>query len=571
MDKITKKMNKIFKYILDSFKYVLGGIFKIVWKIIWFILKPILKPANAKSKARVAALVILIISVLGFFYNYPQGFNKTADKFNAWKSSLARSENLIFKENGFDQWLESWSFPYFYTRDFKMGLDLKGGTHLVYQADLSNIENSGYSSAMDGVRDVIERRVNLFGVAEPIVQTSKVGDNWRVIVDLADVKEVSEAIKMIGETPFLEFKEEKTEEEITEEETRNLSSSNDFAEASKKQETNENQNLSSNSDNQSVDKKIGVEALDENGNPVDIGVNAAPIIYPDPFKNTGLSGKYLKKAEIVFDPNTSAPQVSLEFDSEGSKLFAEITQRNTGKRVAIYLDGIPISAPNVNEPILNGRAVIQGNFRVEQARQLAQRLNAGALPVPIKLIEQKTIGATLGNASLQKSLKAGIIGLAAVMIFMVLIYRLPGLISSIALLIYAILSLTVFKTIPVTLTLAGIAGFILSFGMAVDANVLIFERIKEELKNKKSLEQSIKEGFERAWPSIRDGNFSTLITCVILFTFASSSVKGFALTLGIGICASMFSAIIITRKLMDYTIFSKILGWTRKIKFIWNR
>lgn len=563
MDKIKNITNKLFRHIIDSFKYVIGGIFKIIWKIIWFFLKPIFKPASQRAKARIGVLAILILSIIALLYNFPNGFNRTIDKMNELKNKIANSDNLIFKSSGFDQWLSGWQFPYFYTQKFKMGLDLRGGTHLVYQADLSNIDSGSHSGAMDGVRDVIERRINIFGVAEPVVQTSKAGDEWRVNVDLADVKDVKAAIKMIGETPLLEFKEEKTEEEISEE-----SSS---AEASGDKASSTAEALKDKKTLDDKEDEFGIEALDENGNPVDVNINAAPISsYVDPFKNTGLSGKYLQRADIVFDPQTSLPQVSLEFNDEGKDLFAEITQRNVGKRVAIFLDGIPISAPNVNEPILNGKAVIQGDFTVEDARQLAQRLNAGALPVPIKLTEQKTIGATLGEVSLQKSMKAGMIGLLAVMAFMAVFYKLPGILASIALIAYAIISLAIFKFIPITLTLSGIAGYILSFGMAVDANVLVFERIKEEMRKGNSLEKSISEGFSKAWPSIRDGNVSTLISCFVLYTFASSSIKGFALTLGVGIIASMFSAIVITRKLMDYTVLSKIAGWTKKVKFLWK-
>ena len=542
MDKINQKIKQLATYIYDSFRFVIGGILLILWKAIWYILKPILAPTGARSKARMAVIVILIVTCLAFFYNYSIGFNRTIDKLNNWKSHLAQSETLILKDKGFDQWLNGWEFHHFYKKDFTLGLDLKGGTHLVYLADLSNIDSGSYSDAMEGVRDVVERRVNIFGVSEPLVQISKVSGEHRLIVDLAGVSDVDEAIKMIGETPLLEFKEEKTQEELD----------------------------SENAENENSD--MGVVALDENGNEVNVGsdINFDKSAFTDPFKLTQLSGKQLDRAELVFDPQTSQPQVSLEFDGEGTELFADITQRNTGKRVAIFLDGMIISAPNVNEPILSGRAVIQGDFTIEEARQLAQRLNAGALPVPIKLIGQQTVGATLGEISIQKSLKAGAIGLLAVAIFMIVYYKLLGILASMALVVYAILSLAIFKFIPVTLTLSGIAGFILSFGMAVDANVLIFERIKEELHKGETLETSVREGFVRAWPSIRDGNVSTLITCLILWTFASSSVKGFALTLGIGILVSMLSAIIVTRKFVDYTILSKISKWTKKITFFWK-
>ncbi|MBD3311165.1 MAG: protein translocase subunit SecD [Candidatus Magasanikbacteria bacterium] len=284
-------------------------------------------------------------------------------------------------------------------------------------------------------------------------------------------------------------------------------------------------------------------------------MTAADILPPDdPWKNTGLSGKQLEKAEVVSDPQTGAIQVSLLFDEEGKDLFKELTERNISKPIAIFLDGAPISIPTVNSVIPDGRAVIQGNFNLSEAQLLAQRLNAGALPVPVELIAQQSIGASLGAESLQKSLKAGIVGLILVMLFMLIYYRLPGLVSVFSLTLYITLTLAIFKLIGVTLTLAGIAGFILSIGMAVDANVLIFERLKEELKEGKSLKAAVEEGFLRAWTSIRDGNISTLITCVLLIWFGSSFVQGFAVTLAIGILISMFSAITVTRVILRFVV-----------------
>ncbi|MBA7690317.1 Protein translocase subunit SecD [subsurface metagenome] len=341
---------------------------------------------------------------------------------------------------------------------------------------------------MDGIRDVIERRVNLFGVAEPIVQINKVKDSYRLIVELPGVKDIHEAIAMIGETPYLEFKEERAE----------------------------------------IDESL-----------------------PDPyFKSTQLTGRYLKKSQLVFDPTTNQPYVGLEFNKEGGEIFAELTRNNVGKTLAIYLDGAPISIPRVQEEITGGNAQISGDFTLDEAKQLAQRLNAGALPVPITLIGQQSIGASLGQDSLFTSLRAAIIGLIAVALFMIIYYRIPGILAVISLAVYAILVLAIFKLIPVTLTLAGMAGFILSVGMAVDANVLIFERVKEERKAGRDKISSINKGFKRAWPSIRDGNVSTLITAVILYWFGTSIIKGFALTLLVGILISMFTAIVLTRHLL---------------------
>ncbi|MBT4432878.1 protein translocase subunit SecD, partial [Candidatus Falkowbacteria bacterium] len=270
----------------------------------------------------------------------------------------------------------------------------------------------------------------------------------------------------------------------------------------------------------------------------------------DQWKSTGLSGKQLSRSQVQFDQNTNDPQVGITFDAEGKDLFAEITKRNVGKRVAIFLDGIPISTPVVNEQIRDGSAVISGKFDLNEAKLLSQRLNAGALPVPIDLISQNTVGASLGKSSLEKSLQAGLYGILFIVIFLLVIYRFKGLSAVVALFVYGVFTLTIFKFLGITLTLAGLAGLVLSIGMAVDANVLIFERIKEEKRLGKSGIQLVEDGFARAWPSIRDGNVSTLLTCLILFWFSTSIVKGFAVTLGIGILMSMFSAVVVTRLLL---------------------
>ncbi len=371
---------------------------------------------------------------------------------------------------------------------FRLGLDLQGGTHLVYEGDLKDISAGDRGDAMASVRDVIERRVNAFGVTEPVVAVS--GQN-RLIVELPGIKDIQGAIKQIGLTPFLEFREQNLEYQPESD-----PSLSDF------------------------DKQ---------------------------FRPTGLSGKHLKRSEIVFDPNTNQPQISLQFDDEGKKIFAEITARNIGKPVAIFLDGIPISAPVVQQEITAGQAVITGRFTIDEAKELAQRLNAGALPVPIRLIQQQNIGPALGSISLQESIIAGLIGFVAVTLFMVAYYRLGGLVAILALIVYIFLTLSIFKLIPVTLTLAGIAGFVLSVGMAVDANILVFERTREELRLGHTLQKSLEEGFRRAWSAIRDSNVSSLITVFILGYFGTSLIRGFAVTLGIGILVSMFTALIVTR------------------------
>jgi len=452
------------------------------------------------SQAAWTAVAIFLLAVFCGFLIYPQAWNKSADWLNAQKN-----KNVVLKTTP--------NIPQFFKLPFRLGLDLQGGTHLVYEADLSNIEKSKYSESMQGVRDVIERRVNLFGVTEPLVQVDTVGSHYRLIVELAGIKNISQAIAMIGETPFLDFREER-----------------DAAET---------------------------QAI------IDHYKNLSPeqqaAFTEDPyFRPTELTGKYLKNSVLEFDQTTNQPQVGLEFTAEGASLFEEITKRNIGKKLAIYLDGSPISVPRVDEAISGGKAQISGSFKVEEAKQLVQRLNAGALPVPIKLINQQTVGASLGEASLKQSLFAGAIGILAVILFMLFWYRLPGLVAVIALMIYTVLVLTIFKLIPVTLTLAGIAGFVLSVGMAVDANILIFERTKEELRWGKSLGGAIDEGFRRAWTSIRDSNVSSLITCLVLFWLGTSIVKGFALTLAIGILVSMFSAIFVTRSFLRLVVSNKM-------------
>lgn len=380
------------------------------------------------------------------------------------------------------------------SRPYRLGLDLLGGTHLVYQADLSQVADSK-ADAMQGIRDVIERRVNFFGVSEPVVQVS--GQD-RLVVELAGISDVNQAIQLIGETPFLEFKEEKPDtQEI-------------------------------------LEAQQNGERLDE-----------------DPFVSTGLSGKHIQRAQVVFDQTVGTPQVNLTLNDEGKTLFADITKRNVGKRVAIYLDGVPISVPVVQTEIPDGHAVITGKFTIGEAKLLATRLNSGALPVPIHLLSQQTVGASLGADSLAKSLHAGVYGLLIVALFMMVFYRLPGVISVIALSIYVLIVLAVYKVMPVTLTLAGIAGFILSLGMAVDANILIFARMKEELKAGRPLSTAMHEGFRRAWLSIRDGHVTTLIGAIVLYMFTTSIVKGFALTLGIGVLTSLFTATVVSRSFLN--------------------
>lgn len=391
---------------------------------------------------------------------------------------------------------------------FKLGLDLSGGTHLVYRADVSQIYDSEVTDSMNSLRDVIERRVNAFGVAEPSIQVQdggfSNGGEQRLIVDLPGVTDVKEAIDMIGQTPTLDFRIENPDKDAPQEAT-----------------------------------------IDENG--------VVQVSAPSPYIMTELTGRYLDKAILEFNQTTGEPVVGLQFDDEGAKLFEKITSENVGKTVAIFLDGQPISVPTVNEAISGGKAQISGNFRPEEAKLLVGRLNSGALPVPIELISTQTIGPSLGSQATNAGVKAAIIGFLAIALFLIIWYRLPGFIAVIALSMYVFVMLAIFKVLPVTLTAAGIAGFIISIGIAVDANVLIFERIKEELRAGDKVEDSIHHGFKRAWLSVRDSNISSIITAIILFWFGTTLIQGFALVFLIGVIISMISAIFVTR-LFLYTL-----------------
>ncbi len=395
------------------------------------------------------------------------------------------------------------------TRDLSIrkGLDLAGGVRAVLQADMTEIAEEDRTEAMGAAQLIVEQRVNFLGVAEPNVYSSRAGDQYRLIVELPGITNTDEALSIIGQTAQLIFKE--------------------------------------------VDGEY--TSLEE-------------AVINNQFKDTELTGKYLNRAYVTFSqaPAQSGigssggePQIRLTFDEEGARLFEEITTRNVGKPLAMYLDESILSAPLVNEAIPNGEAIVSGGFTVEQAQLLAKQLNAGALPVPVTIVEQEVIGATLGQGSVNKSLVAGAIGLALVILFMVLYYGRLGIIATVALAVYGLVTLSLYKLIPVTLTLSGIAGFILSIGMAVDSNILIFERMKEEIRNGRPLRQAMELGFGRAWDSIRDANVATLITVFILFNpfnweflVTSGTIRGFALTLGLGILVSLFTGIIVTRTLV---------------------
>lgn len=403
--------------------------------------------------------------------------------------------------------------PHFPEKHFTLGLDLSGGSHLVYRADVSGVPDTDVKDAMASLRDVIERRVNLFGVSEPQVtnEHSNVTGEERLVVDLPGVTDIGEAIAMIGQTPLLEFKVENPLYDPTKE-----------------------------------TQPIEVKASDIKDGKIDL----AAAMPASPYLATDLTGRYLKRATVEFNQTTHEPIVALQFDDTGAALFEKMTEENVGKTIAIYLDGSPISTPRVNEKISGGQAIISGNFTPDVAKTLVGRLNSGALPVPIELISTQTIGATLGADAVAGGIKAAIAGFAIIALFLILFYRLPGLVAVIALSIYVALMLALFKLMPVTLSAAGIAGFIISIGLAVDANVLIFERMKEEMRNGRTVGDAMHEGFHRAWPSIRDSNISTILSMLILFWFGTSLIKGFALTFGLGVLISMLSAITISRRFL---------------------
>lgn len=435
-------------------------------------------------------LVIIAISIVSLFIALPR---QIPVKFQYQKFSLDKDIRLPRLE------VKSGNFSFSRDLELKLGLDLAGGSHLVFEADMSEILPGDQEAAAEGARATIERRVNLFGVSEAQVVTSKVGNSYRINADLPGIKDTQKAIELIGRTARLEFKEFRV---------------------------------------------LDPAAATESGAPFQLG-------------DTELTGADLLRSRVEFDPQTGKPVVGLQFNSEGAKKFQEITKKNIGKQVAILVDDEIITAPTVQQEISGGNAVITGGFTLEEAKELSIQLNSGALPVPIKIIEQRTVEASLGKEQVGVSVVAGIVGLSMVILFMTLYYGKLGFLASIGLLIYGVITIALYKLTPVVLTLPGVAGLILSIGMAVDSNILIFERMKEELRVGRPWPDSMEAGFGRAWDSIRDANIATLVTVFILlnpfnFTFLHTSgpVRGFALTLGLGIFISLFTGIFVTRTLM---------------------
>lgn len=384
------------------------------------------------------------------------------------------------------------------TNPFKLGLDLNGGIHLVYKADTSKLPSGEVVGAMATLKNVIESRVNAFGVSEPVVQTeeSTIGEEkvHKLIVELPGVNDTDKAVELIGQTPVLEF------------------------------------------------ELVGTSTTTSSTGSTTVETKLTP---------TGLTGRYITTAQVEYDGQTGRPQIGMVFDNEGADLFAKITKENVGRQLAILLDGQVITAPTIQGEILGGKAQITGQYSVQEANQLARSLKYGALPVSIELIGTQTIGASLGSTALDASIAAGLYGFMIVAIFLIVWYRVRGIIAALALIIYVIINLVIFKVGGIVLTSAGLAAFIISIGMAVDGNILIFERMREELKRGKSKADALQAGFARAWPSIRDSNISSMITAVILYTFAASPlIKGFAVVFLIGVAVSMFTAVTVSRTLL---------------------
>jgi preprotein translocase subunit SecD len=384
----------------------------------------------------------------------------------------------------------------------KKGLDIQGGMEVVLKADMAEIALEDRDTAIESAREVILRRVDLFGINEPTVTTSKTAQEHRLLVDLPGVSDPDQALQLVGTTAQLDFRLQNPDLATSE-------------------------------------------------------ATFSAVAFFNQFERTELTGKQLKRALVQFDPQTNEPVIALEFDEEGKEIFATLTQENVGEVLAIFLDDFPVVTPRINTAILDGRAIMSGGFDLEGAKQLAIQLNAGALPIPIEIIEQRQLGASLGQAAVEKSVRAGLIGIALVMAFMIMLYGWKGLIADLALAIYGILTIAVYKILGVTLTLPGIAGLLLTIGMAVDANILIFERMKEELRLNKPWKRAMELGFGRAWDSIKDANVATIMTALVLinpldFSFLNTSgmVRGFGITLLIGVLISLFTGVVVTRTFM---------------------
>ncbi|MBI2464916.1 protein translocase subunit SecD [Candidatus Shapirobacteria bacterium] len=447
--------------------------------------------SSVNSRSRNIFLTILGITFLCLIINLPSSQKVSIHwgKIN-WDHTFYRPD-FSFKLG---------NFQFKKNLDLRYGLDLAGGASLLYDIDTTKVPSGDVASALESLKGNIERRVNLFGISEANVKLTNNSGKNRLEVELPGVEDINQAINLIGRTAQLSFRGEDTK--ITD-----ATTSATFAQA-----------------------------------------------FPN---DTGINGGHLVKSTVQINPNDSRPEVGLEFNAEGTKLFEKATKEYLNKRIAIFLDDVPVTYPTVQNVIPDGKAVINGQFDIKSAKELSAQLNAGALPLPISILSQTTIGATLGKDTIHKGIIAGIIGLVVLSIFMIGNYGFSGLISVISLFIYGLTTLTIYRLVPITLTFPGIVGFILSIGMAVDGNILIFERFKEEIRAGKPWNVAMELGFGKAWDSIKDANTCTIITGLILFnpfswSFLNTSgmVRGFALTLILGIFISIFTGVFITRNLL---------------------
>ncbi|OQY88489.1 MAG: protein translocase subunit SecD [Anaerolineae bacterium UTCFX1] len=410
--------------------------------------------------------------------------------------------------------------------EVKLGLDLRGGLQTLLEADVP-ADRVVKAEDMTNAKNILENRANGLGVSEVVMQVA--GDR-RIVAEFPGATNSDEVVASLKKTASLEFV--------------------DMGNTPVPEGT-------------IIQTDFGASEPTSVSPDSETPPDANAIVY-----HTVMTGADLDSATVGQD-NSGQYVINFTLTQKGSTIFGDYTSKNVGKYLAITLDKQVISAPVINQPILGGQGSISGSFTLESANALAVQLRSGALPIPIKIVESRTVGPTLGEESVRKSVQAGVLGLIVVILFMTLYYRMPGALAALALIVYSLLSLMLFKLIPVVLTLPGIAGFILSIGMAVDANVLIFERLKEELRAGKNLRQSIDIAWSRAWPSIRDSNSSTLITCLILFifgnTFGASMVKGFSVTLALGVLVSLFTAILVTRTFLhtalDNLKFSEHPSW----------
>jgi protein-export membrane protein SecD len=475
---------------------------------------------NKTIITRLLALLPFFVCAYFVTFSQPEIFGKLYEK-------LSFNENVKSAVQGFT----ASSLENFKKYPFRLGLDLSSGVRLTYKADTSKISNTDKTDALNVLREVIERRVNAFGVSEPLVQiqSSILSNEDRMLVELPGLTDINQALQLIGQTPTLEFVLE-----------RDASSSEALAIATAKAKYR-----------------------------ADLAAGKSPVFTPllledESFKRIGLDGRLLANSQLVFDGTTGQPQVSIEWNEDGKKVFAETTSKNIGKRIGIILDGTMISAPTIQTAITDGKAVITGIGNRQEAKDLAARLKTGALPVPIAIAGTEVVEPILGAKALEAGLLAAFYGFLAILLLMLLWYRLPGLVGVFALFTYVAIVLSIFKIIPVTLSAAAIAGFIISIGLAVDGNILIFERLKEELKNGLSITDALDKAFGRAWTSIRDSNIASLIVAVILFFIGTSVVQGFALTLMIGVLVSMFSSVVVTRTIL------KMIATNKVKKFFWT-